>query len=94
MNVTERMIFSYIVADTDPFNLQGGFYRIGTVINGSNKVQLQMLGRDDERWIDCLDNPITKSGLSGEINIVPGHYRFHLSTDDPISAAMTSMQRE
>jgi len=91
MNVTERMIFPDIVADTDPFELQGGFYRIGAVISGSNNVQLQMLGPDGETWIDCLDNPIATSGLSEEISIVPGQYRFHLLTDDPVSAAMTSI---
>ena len=92
MIVTERMIFSDIVTDTDPFKLQGGFYRIGAVISGStNKVQLQALGLDGKSWIDCLDNPIATSGLSEEISIVPGQYRFHLSTNNPVSAAMTSI---
>ena len=91
MSVTERVIFPDIVTDTDPFELHGGFYRIGTVINGSNNLQLQTLGPDGETWIDCLDHSIGRSGLSEEISIVPGQYRFHLSTDDPVSAAMTSI---
>ena len=91
MNVTERVFFPDIVTDTDPFEIHGGLYRIGAVINGTNKVQLQTHGPDGKTWIDCLDNPIATSGLSGEISIVPGQYRFHLSTDDPVSAAMTSI---
>ena len=91
MEETERMFFCDIVADTSPFELLGGLYRVGTVISRSNKVQLQTLASDGKTWIDCLDKPITTSGLSEEISIVPGRYRFHLSTDDPVSAVMTGV---
>lgn len=91
MNVTERIFFPDIVTDTDPFEIHGGTYRIGAVISGSNDVQLQTLAPDGKTWIDCLDKPIATSGLSEEISIVPGQYRFHLSTDDPVSAAMTGL---
>jgi hypothetical protein len=90
---TERIIFSDIVADTAPFELHGGFYRIGSVIAGSNNLQLQTLGPDGKTWIDCLDHSIARSGLSEEISIVPGQYRFHVATDEPVSAAMTSVSR-
>ena len=88
---TERKIFSDIVADTNPFELHGGLYRIGTLISGSNNIQLQMLGPDGKTWIDYLDHAIGKSGLSEEISIVPGQYRFHVATDDPVSASMTDI---
>ena len=88
---TERLFFDNIVADTGPFELHGGLYRIGTVISGSNKVQLQNLEPDGKTWVDYLDHAIATSGLSEEISIVPGQYRFHLSTDDPVSAAMTGI---
>ena len=88
---TERMFFPDIVANTDPFELHGGLYRIGTVISGANHVHLQTIGPDGKTWIDCLDHPIVISGLSEEISIVPGQYRFHVSTDDPVSAAVTSI---
>jgi hypothetical protein len=61
------------------------------VISGSNQLQLQTLGPDGKTWIDCLDKPIAVSGLSEEISIVPGQYRFHLATHDPVSAAMTGI---
>jgi hypothetical protein len=93
VDVTERVIFSDIVADTKPFELHGGLYRIGAVISGPNIVQLQTLALDGKSWIDCLDNPIATSGLSGEISIVPGQYRLHLLTDDPVSATMTCTAR-
>ena len=86
---TERLIFSDIAEDTNPFELRGGLYRIGAVINGSNNVQLQTLALDGKSWIDYLDHPIRASGLSEEISVVPGRYRFHLSTNDPVCAAMT-----
>ena len=86
---TERVIFPDIVSDTRPFDLQGGLYRIGAVIRGPNNLQLQTLALDGKSWIDCLDHPIAASGLSEEISIVPGQYRFHLLTDDPVSAAIT-----
>ena len=86
---TERMVFPDIVADTKPFELQRGLYRIGAVISGPNNLQLQTLALDGKSWIDCLDHPIAASGLSEEISIVPGQYRFHLFTDDPVSAAIT-----
>jgi hypothetical protein len=89
VDVTERLIFTDIVADTKPFELQGGLYRIGAVINGPNNLQLQTLAPDGKSWIDCLDHPIATSGLKEEISIVPGQYRFHTLTDDPVSAAMT-----
>jgi len=88
---TERLFFSDIVTDTDPFELHGGLYRIGTVINGSNELQLQTLAPDGETWIDCLDHPIAVSGLSEEISIDAGHYRFHLANSEPVSAAMTGI---
>jgi len=87
---TERIFFSDIVADTEPFELHGGSYRIGTLISSSNNLQLQTIGSDGKTWIDCLDHAIGTSGLSEEICIVPGQYRFHLSTDQPISAALTN----
>ena len=92
MNAIERLFFADIVSDTDPFEIHGGLYRIGAVINGTNNnVQLQTLAPDGKTWIDCLDKPIAASGLSEEISIVPGQYRFHLATDDPVSAAMTGV---
>ena len=89
VDVTERVIFPDIVADTNPFELHGGLYRIGAVISGPNNLQIQTLAPDGKSWIDCLDHPIAASGLSEEISIVPGQYRFHLLTDDPVSAAVT-----
>jgi hypothetical protein len=90
---TERVIFPDIVADTTPFELQGGMYRIGAVINGPNNLQLQTLALDGQCWVDCLDHPIAASGLSEEISIVPGQYRFHPLTDLPLSAAITCTSR-
>ena len=86
---SERVIFPDIVADTKPFELQGGLYLIGAVITGPNNLQLQTLALDGKSWIDCLDHPIAESGLSAEISIVPGRYRFHLLTENPVSAAIT-----
>jgi hypothetical protein len=92
-HVTERVIFPDIVADTKPFELQGGLYRIGAVFSGPNNLQLQTLAPDGNSWIDWLDHPIAASGLSEEISVVPGQYRFHLLTDDPVSAALTCSSR-
>lgn len=91
MDVIERVIFSDIVTNSDSFRLQGGYYRIGAVIIGTNNVQLQTIGPDGKTWIDCLDIPIAASRISEEISIVPGVYRFHLSTSNPVSAVMTSI---
>ena len=49
---TKRVISPDIAEDTIPFELQGGLYRIGAVIDGSNHVQLQTLDLDGKLWID------------------------------------------
>jgi hypothetical protein len=87
--MTERVMFPDLVGDTKPFELQGGLYRIGAVISGPNNLQLQTLAPDGQRWVDYLDHPIAASGLSEEISIAPGQYRFHLLTDTLVSAAIT-----
>jgi hypothetical protein len=83
--MTERIIFPDLVGDTKPFELQGGLYRIGTVITGPNNLQLQTLAPDGQCWVDCLDHPIAASGLSEEISVAPGRYRFHPLTSDCLS---------
>lgn len=79
MRAPEAKRFSNISADTAPFNLYGGTYRVTVVATfGGGNVGLQQLGPDGSTYL-TNHTALTVNGAS-TVNVPPGMYKIVVVT--------------